>query len=511
MASHSMLLHALVCFLVSSSASASNADDESYASHFRRRVNAIWEAATGPIPTAVPETLAAAQGGEHGDSARPNTAATSNAANLKGAGLGYHLHQIGDATGAELTCLKATESQSVDGGSDDDVVEAWACLGEARLALHRAAYAKASKVAAAASGGGSSIVYRVNMSRAMSKLSAAGDSFERAIAADPTHARSRAGLGLSMLLMATRASACGGPQEAKEVEHFISTYLPSSDGNFRDEQDRERDRNRMGSMLTSTTAQLLFDAAQYLEAVTDTTSSSFSLHEPLHIATVHNLALAHLALGDASSAIPLLRRAADYVATQMSSRSTGIGSPEPAELLTSEEVNLGSALLEVGMTEEAVGILSDIAERCCKNESSTDMSTSGAADKRKTSLCSIVYNNLGVGYEMMNESALALSNYEFSVGMSSNAIGTLNMNALCGRQKDSAVLSPILVEDDLSITYDKNAADPKSNVVGHGEKSGGDVVDSQWKAAIEVLQTAALLNPGNSRAWLSLSKARGHA
>ena len=484
------------------SPSVSNADAESYASYFRRRANAIWEAATGPIPaTAPPETSR--------PSTRDEAAATattpSTTEKLTGARLGYQLLQNGDAAGAELACLQATKAQTGSSNNngningDEDAVEAWTCLGEARLALYQAAYSKAAKSASV--GGG--ITYEMKMLRAMNKLSAARDSFERAVMADPTHASSRAGMGLCMLLMATRSSGLEGGRETKEMKHvdqFISRYALSDNANDGDEQGRQEVVTMADSILATSTAQLLFDATQHLQAATDMTMSRSS-QEPLHVATVHNLALAHLALGDASTAVPLLRRAAHSIAEQA---ATGTSAPGAAKVLTSEEVNLGSALLEIGMVEEAVATLSDIAERHCNNEV-PDGTGSIMDDERKKSLCSIVFNNLGVSYEMIEESSVASANYDLSIHMNSSSVGGLNMLALSVAENDSGV--PELVVENGS---ERTAANAISIAKEDEEKSDIGAVDSQWRAAIEALRTAVSLNPDNSRAWVSLSKALSH-
>ena len=97
-------------------------------------------------------------------------------------------------------------------------------------------------------------------------------------------------------------------------------------------------------------------------------------------------ALANLALGDVASAIPLLREAADL------SPPRSEGGIEDM----SEQVNLGGALLEEGLVEDAMNLMNEIADEYCK-DNEQDISSHGMS-----ALCSILFNNLGIGHEMQS-------------------------------------------------------------------------------------------------------------
>ena len=525
---HSLLFSATIVLLFSSHssslASAATASREggespvsdSYSSYLWRRAEAIWEAATGELPTPAPltghvpalaDTGSSEGNGEISDSdtstskSRDTTSAsespllTSHPENtgrndddegestttmhaddageqLTGVDLGRHLfHNQGDAAGAELVCLEALQACTGSGSSYDGTamqnikVEALTCLGETRLALHQASYAKAQSARAG------SVAHGLYISQSMGKLRASRAALDEAVAIDPTHAQARLGIGTAMMLTATRRG------------------------------DADVNKNASHSNRGDSAALLLFDATQHLEAAARMTTllnasaSSSSSSSSLHLVSLHNLALTHMALGDVSSAvIPMQKAAAELLRLSDTAPSSALG--------VMEQSNLGSAIVQAGMIDEGLQILEGIEMKYCQKSSSGN---SGGSESSSTlRLCSIVYNNLGIAHEIkattkegdlggdgpMEETDSVLLTteeyYDSSVGASPNAFNAYNQDAYARTKREET----IRIEQGGSSESDQNG------------------ISEHWKAAIEALEAIVHQDPKNSRSWVSLSKAR---
>lgn len=230
----------------------------------------------------------------------------------------------------------------------------------------------------------------------------------------------------------------------------------------------------------------------------------------MHRVAVRNTALANLALGDVASAIPLLREAADL------SPPRSEGGIEDM----SEQVNLGGALLEEGLVEDAMNLMNEIADEYCK-DNEQDISSHGMS-----ALCSILFNNLGIGHEMQSSVQGATASYQLSIHWDNNSSSSnlKNMKAL----EEGALESWRIQEEkrnDLSLGHDdlsprslamRGESDDLSDFGSstekeQGQKDSSDSVGGELEDAIVALENMALGKPDRARSWISLSKARSHA
>ena len=316
-----------------------HAEDESYSSYLWRRAGAIWDAATGELPAS------AATESDQGSKTSALINMEEKATPLTGVDLGRHLlHDQADATGAETVCLEVVNEYAWNDEEEhtQTKVDALVCLGEARLALHRHSYAK---VQSARRG---SVAHDLHLSQSTDKLKSAHSSLKKAVSIDPTNAQARLGMGTAMMLTASR----------------------SDHGNNNDGETVEEE---------GAVGRLLFDATQHFEAAANISAPN----SPLHLTSLHNLALAHLRLGDAPSAIIPMQAAAAILGKSYSASSI-FGAMEQA--------NLGSAMVQAGMIEEGMQMLRAIeSEHCQRGDNSI---------KQSSTLCAIIYNNLGIAYEV---------------------------------------------------------------------------------------------------------------
>ena len=345
---------------------------------------------------------------------------------------------------------------------DPDDVAAKVCLGDALVALHQIELQRMG----ARGGLGSS-----------GRLASAITSFQNAAFIDPTNARARLGLGTAMLLMATKGGAI------------------------------------LSSATSETSADKIHHALLHLEAsarLTSSTEKNDTEVSTMHRVAVRNTALANLALGDVASAIPLLREAADL------SPPRSEGGIEDM----SEQVNLGGALLEEGLVEDAMNLMNEIADEYCK-DNEQDISSHGMS-----ALCSILFNNLGIGHEMQSSVQGATASYQLSIHWDNNSSSSnlKNMKAL----EEGALESWRIQEEkrnDLSLGHDdlsprslamRGESDDLSDFGSstekeQGQKDSSDSVGGELEDAIVALENMALGKPDRARSWISLSKARSHA
>lgn len=493
---------------------------DSYSSYLWRRAEAIWEAATGELPSpsaghvpTLADTGSSAGDGETSDSDASASASSSttspsespllhshpdntsgddegepmttlqyahDAGQLTGVDLGRHLlHDQGDAAGAEQVCLEALHACAGTGSSEDRTTmqrtkaEALTCLGETGLALHQSSYAKAQSARVG------SVAHGLYLSQSLDKLRSARAALDEAVLLDPTHAQARLGVGTAMMLTATRRG---------DIDGTTNTRKQREDDNHED-----------------SAAQLLFGATQHLEAAVRMTTTlldaSASPPSPPSssslLISLHNLALAHMALGDASSAVIPMQKAAAELLRQSATPSSALG--------VTEQTNLGSAMVQAGMVEEGVQILEGIESKFCQKSGNSGGSKSSSLLR----LCSIVYNNLGIAHEIKasdNERGLGVDEpseeagnaivvsmteeyYHSSVAASPNAFNAYNRDALSETER----------EESTDTHQDGSSESGLKNISDH------------WKAAIDALEVIVRQNPDNSRSWVSLSKARNRA
>ena len=438
-----------------------HAEDESYSSYLWRRAGAIWDAAAGDLPA--PSAAGSDQGSK--TSALINT--EEKATPLTGVDLGRHLlHDQADATGAETVCLEVVNKYAWNDEEEhaQTKVDALVCLGEARLALHQHSYAK---VQSARRG---SVAYGLHLSQSTDKLKSAHSSLKKAVSIDPTNAQARLGMGTTMMLTASRTD-----------------HGSNNDGETVEEE--------------GAVGRLLFDATQHFEAAANISAPN----SPLHLTSLHNLALAHLRLGDAPSAIIPMQAAAAILGKSYSA-SSSFGATEQA--------NLGSAMVQAGMIEEGMQILRAIeSEHCQRGDNSS-------IKQQSSTLCAIIYNNLGVAYEVRittderkgegdissaddNVPSEADEYYDLSIAAGSNAFNLYNRDSFieAGRIPNSSTGSKW--ENDADIIHPPGSSSPTG--------SSETTIDDHWKAAIETLEAIVDQNTENSRSWVSLSKTRARA
>ena len=434
-----------------------HAEDESYSSYLWRRAGAIWDAATVELPaSSVTES-------DQGSTASAPINTEEKAAPLTGADLGRHLlHDQADAAGAETVCLEVVNEYAWNDEEEhaQTKVDALVCLGEARLALHQHSYAK---VQSARRG---SVAHDLHLSQSTDKLKSAHSSLKKAVSIDPTNAQARLGMGTTMMLTASR-----------------SDHGSNNDGE------------------TGAVGRLLFDATQHFEAAANISAPN----SPLHLTSLHNLALAHLRLGDAPSAIIPMQAAASILGKSYSEIST---------FGAMEQTNLGSAMVQAGMIGEGMQILRAIeSEHCQRGDNSS-------IKQQSSTLCAIIYNNLGVAYEVRittderegegdissaddNVPSEADEYYDLSIAAGSNAFNLYNRESFIEARLVPNSSTGSKWENDADIIHPPGSSSPTG--------SSETTIDDHWKAAIETLEAIVDQNTENSRSWVSLSKTRARA
>lgn len=253
-----------------------------------------------------------------------NSLYTGSISNLIESGMDL-LHTHNDPVGAEILCKIAVKDSPFK-------VDAWICLGESRINIHNAAWSKNNQ---------GDFVFQ--------KLSEAKMNFVSALELDhgATNARVRLNLGVTLYLTAIR------------------------------------DPN----ISTKESSQLLFDAVNHLEAAASLTSYLTKEGQisdqklMMHIASLYNSGLAHLATGDYLSSIPFFRKVValtyDY---------DGLSVPQS---------NLAAALGQKGSFSDGFNRLHELSLKYC-NIDVTDIEDD--ADETFmisfSKLCSLIHKNL---------------------------------------------------------------------------------------------------------------------
>lgn len=379
--------------------------------------------------------------------------------------MGIYLFKNNDPVGAESICKLATER-------DPSNMKAWVCLGEARLSLHNSAW--------------SSGLMEYQSRFVFDKLLEARENFEMATSMNggPTCPEARLGLGLSLFLLATRRV---------DTKRY---YLKKE-----------------------STSQLLFDSILHFNAAASLTSPSALVGErenvvddkrKIHMAATYNSAMAHLALGDTSTAAPLL----EEVITALEEEKQEIVNGRDS--LVVPKVNLVGTLVQRGAWKKAAAMMDT---RYCINIEPQEQHDKFAK------VCTIILNNAGIIQEEVEEDEAAEeangdeveSNYRKAVEFERNLLiqdGFSSRNyqesgRIHRRGDKNGARAHVRLDrlEDIIVDENKN----KGRFVNKEglSRATTHVLSSQsFYDAISALEESAIKNPMQSRLWLSLSKAK---
>lgn len=256
-------------------------------------------------------------------------------------------------------------------------IQALVCLGEARLALHNTAW-NSGLILESSSSSSSSL-----SEQPYERLHLANQNFDEAVRLQPTNMNARLGLGLTYFLIATREQQYSNNQSNKD---------------------------------TATTRQhqqqLLFNSILHFEAIgVLVSSSSYDYNtviiadeeeiENMKISALYNNALAHIALDDVKSAIPILNDVSKIL--EMKKKEL---SPHETMMLSSVKANLGAALLlqrRSDVTDHAIKVMdgSNVRQYCKPEGIDIDEFDTLPYWKQRMmqKQCSILLNNLAIANE----------------------------------------------------------------------------------------------------------------
>jgi tetratricopeptide (TPR) repeat protein len=309
-----------------------------------------------------------------------------------------------DPSGAEAICKAAVKESP-------NKIDAWICLGESQLLLHNNAWSRNNQGA---------FVFQ--------KLSDAMYSFNQAMTMDATNPRVRLDLGLAMYLTAIRDVS----QDAEEV------------------------------------SQLLFDSVNHFQAAASLTSpldcaKSDPEKDRIHIASMYNVGLAYLALGDPSSSIPFFRKVA-------STTNTRIGMSVAA-------VNLSTAIAQKGRFHDSLDELHNLSlEFCHFDHQLKDIDLDELAEAKMMKLCSLIRNNLG----QASGKYIAIAEPDIKIS---------------GTPSITAPRTHLIVSDE---THTESISEKRDTIN----------LISSFDDAIIALETALTKDPKNFHLLISLSKAK---
>lgn len=307
---------------------------------------------------------------------------------------GKELLQNHDPAGAEAMCHLATQQSPQD-------MEAWICLGEARLSLHNGAWESGFPTSESGE----------FECQVLETLNAARSNFETAVYLKDgaMSAEARLGLGLSLFLSASRMRRdvnCEDFQLNLEWDNRDSDLDSGSLSNL-------KSKSRSKSKRESTT-QLIFDSILHLKAASSLTAPSVPLHQGgfesleergrIHMVANYNTALAYLALGDSSSAMSLLRNVFMSVAEYNDQLSSDSESNSNTASISIVELNLMAALVQKGSRKEATSIFNHVASKVCGRwELESHEYASGKEENKVRKLCTIAQNNVAIAREESGE------------------------------------------------------------------------------------------------------------
>lgn len=432
------------------------------------------------------------------------------------------LLQIGDAWGAEIICqslsnsLNTTSSKThrIEQGEtsknrqqNPSSVDILICLGEAQLLFHQQSYNSimnrfARKQTELIS---SDALINTQIQSSLDKLHSARLNFESAVLLEPTNPRARGDLGLTLLLLGTRSLG------------------------FLNEEDQPSQRVSIRS-----TMDLLFDASLHLSAAATLIESWIDdeLHKDtsaipkfhtrdktMHVTALYNGALAHLAMGDHKAASRLLRRVHDLLSYEAMSKPYDGHN----RMVSIPLVNLFGTLIQLGQTFEALDLLLEMDRfgYCSSqeiNDTTVDRMTlinQNSEEDRLTKICMILLNNRDVVIEWK---------YMAGVNMTATDNSSVHLDKL---YEISSQLSDIFAHshemaywlefakvnrDQLTKTssgIDDNQKQLTMSIPFSSNPTYRDNLSKpSVKNALDSLEKAASLDPGNSRMLLTLTRAK---
>ena len=317
--------------------------------------------------------------------------------------LGKMLLKNGDPVGAETLCKVEIESGTL---THNENVNAFICLGEARLALHNAAWNLGYYFVESSSSSSMSSTTSSDHDLLYNKLHLAQHDFEAAVTMEPTFLGARLGLGLTNFIIATREQPESSSQLLfNAILHFEAIHVLTSNEDGGDGEES-------GEWLPSN----------------DTIDN-------MKLSAMYNNGLAHLALGDIKSAIKIFKDMSNIITNDNKSflkvRSLVI-------------TNLAAALLLDGISTQAKDVMMNLEDlRYCSSDSIQRDSIDQLTESQKRHLhkqCLILLNNLVIAKENQmtfqeRTSLLKLSlKYEEKLGLegasfiSTNAKESMNYN-----------------------------------------------------------------------------------
>ena len=281
------------------------------------------------------------------------------------------------------------------------------------------------------------------------------------ISVDPTNAAIRASLGLTLLLLGT-------------VDNQSTTE-------------------------SQTIIQYLVQSVNHLKVASDMSAGS---NELIHLTSMHNLGLAHLALDGVRNGQE--SQFLDFISS--------IETPSSVLLM-----NKGSRLLEVGKTNDAVDILNVKAEELsCSIENIADSDVGGRS--RRKEVCSLLQQNLVLADDVLHGDQTGItenitdlaksddSNVSVSHTISDDSIAEVSSNSndtsLVTNDGSSADLS--LEERNVTETFEEDIESTSLNEVDKGV----DHKSPKLQNAFHALENAANDGVQRPRLLLALAKAR---
>ena len=452
-------LSIVICFLIftflteSESSGHNNGHDNNNLSFLetkwertKRRTNSIYLASTIPLSTLEQQPQ---------EQKHPLPVKEKKDKNEK-VELGKKLLRNGDSLGAETICKSEINAGNL---KHSDYVNALVCLGEARLALHNAAW---------------------NMGLLESehlliydRLHLAKNDFEIAVSIEPTDLGARLGLGLAYFLIATR-----------EQSESSSQFLFNSILHF-----------EAISVLVDTKK----EESEDHDGVEGESISNEEI-ENIRISAMYNNALAHLALDDIKEATSIL--------TKVSNLMDIDGDNQSMKGISSIKTNLGAAVLQRGTSsEQAIQKMnrSEVMKYCRRQRFENDEMDNKLSSAKQSYLdkqCSILLNNISIAQEKASDSLTqddtndfdskhdhtALMNlsllYEGKLGLQSASFSSMNsaekmenvprLTMQSDNENGSHDIADKVSQVDAA-EYNSNSNDNKSNILDEAVSLGVNV------------------------------------
>ena len=254
-----------------------------------------------------------------------------------------------------------------------------------------------------------------------------------------------------------------------------------------------------GSTESQSKLQHLIQSVNHLKVASHMSSGT---NESIYLASIHNLALAHLALDS-------LRLGHE---SQLLDFISSVETPSSVLL-----VNKGSRLLQLGKTNEAVDILNHTAQElfCDSNEASDSYAES---KRRQNEVCSLLQQNLILADDVIrgtqSEITDIATNSTDSDASQVSELNTIPVNSISDDPLTSNEVS-IETEDDLSanlIPDESNVTEaPNEGIESTSLQEVDEDVNTkspQLQNALHALENAASEGVQRPRLLLALAKAR---